>query len=172
MMTMTTLVDFDVRDLATFLAEEIELYLELVILGQREQSAILGREPDTLNAIVVEKECIVARIGRIESRRQSWVKGWAGMHSPSLANPSLLDLLAIMSEVEARTIGQARERLLHVMRDLAELNHSNGMLVQSALQLVTRSIDAFSRISGSNEHYGQSGARARNSRTTIMDWSA
>ncbi len=165
MMTMTNVVNLDVWDLATFLAEEIELHRELVVLGQREQSAILGREPDALSAIIVEKECI-------EARRQSWVKGWADTHSLSLANPSLLDLLAIMSEAEARIIGQAREGLLCVMRDLAELNHSNGMLVQSALQLVTRSIDAFSRISGSNEHYGQSGARARNSRTTIMDWSA
>ena len=172
MMTITTAAELDVQELVSFLAEEIELYQELVVLGQREKSAILGREPGELNAIVVEKERIVARIGRIDARRQSWVKGWAGRHSPALANPSLLNLLATMSEDEARDIGHMREGLLRVMRDLAELNHANGMLVQSALQLVTRSIDAFSRISGSNEHYEQTGARARNSRTTIMDWSA
>ena len=165
-------VMLDTQDLATFLAEEIVHYRQLVDLGARERNAILGRDPSELNEIVHEKERIVARIGRIEVKRQNWVRDWAKSHQSTHPTPSLLELMQGMSEEESHEVPRLRDELLHVMRDLAELNHSNGMLVQSALHLVTRSIDAFSRIAGTNEHYEPSGARARNSRTAVMDWSA
>jgi flagellar biosynthesis/type III secretory pathway chaperone len=160
-----------VDDLATCLEDEASLYAQLAELGARERGAVVARDPAALNEIVAEKERLIAAVARAEASRQSWIAAWAAAGRVDPAGVTLNSLLRRLPAGEAAAIAPLRDRLLARVRDVAQVNHDNGQLVQGALRIVTGSLDAYARVGGQGS-YQPTGQRARGSGTAVLDFRA
>lgn len=156
-------------DLAVCLADEARLYAELLELGAREREAVVGRDPADLNAIVAEKARVIAAIGRAETTRESWIAAWSAANGRGADGLTLTTVMAELPPGEIGAIAPLRDLLLARLRDVARMNHDNGHLVQSALRIVSRSIETFARIS-QELGYQPSGARVHGGQTAVLDY--
>src|SRR5204862_7281021 len=113
----------------------------LLELGERERAAVVASDPAVLNGVVAEKERLIAAITRAEAGRQSWIAAWAGASGLDPTGLTLAALLRALPPVEAARIAPLRDLLLARVRDVAQMNHDHGQLVQGALRIVTGSLD-------------------------------
>ena len=157
--------------LALCLADEARLYADLVELGRRERAAVVGGDPAVLNEIVAEKERLIAAIGRAEAGRQAWTGAWAAANGREATGLTLSTLLAALPPAEAAAVAPLRDRLLARLRDVAQMNHDNGLLVGGALRIVTGFLDGYARVRG-DAGYQPSGQRARGGATAVLDFRA
>lgn len=153
--------------LIEILTHECLAYRELLAHSEQERASIVGRDPGELNRLVAEKERLVASIGRLETRRQAWTAAW--VIATAAPEPASLTTIADTLDPAARaTIAHLRDELLTHLHDLAALNERNNLLVQSALRIVSRSIDAFRRVSAPNG-YMPSGSHGPSTHTVVLD---
>jgi flagellar biosynthesis/type III secretory pathway chaperone len=164
---MSALLQPSTDELLDLLNQEERLYAELVAIGQQEQGAILGNDPAWLHALVAQKERVIEQVARVETERQSWIAAWAAAAGATSA-PTLAELARQLPPHEAGRISVVRDALLRRIRDVAEMNHRNGQLVNGALRIVNRSIDVYSRVGGDGG-YAPSGEPARGTRTVVLD---
>jgi flagellar biosynthesis/type III secretory pathway chaperone len=155
-----------VDDLASILAEEARLYGQAIDVANEERAAVVGNSPERLFELVVEKERIAASLARAETSRQEWLFQWATKHSATIA-PTLADLVRTLPNADAMRVSGPRDALLARIRDLAALNHANGQLIRSALQIVSRQIDVYQRAMGSAGYSPTGGATVQAHRTVL-----
>jgi hypothetical protein len=158
-------------DLAACLADEVRLYDELLELGGRERDAVVGRDPAELNAIVAEKERVVAAVNRAELARQRWIMLWSERTGQSVEGLTLSELLRTLPPGEAAAVLPLRDQLMQRLRDVAQMNHDNSNLVQSALRIVSGSIEMLARVR-EGAGYQSSGARVQGAKTIVLDYRA
>ena len=77
-------------------------------------------------------------------------------------------LTEVLEQFPDRFHHELRDALFRRVRDVAEMNNRNGQLLNGALRIVDRSIEAYSRV-GREGSYQPSGERARAARTTVLD---
>jgi hypothetical protein len=133
-------------ELVALLAEELALYDELLFMARREHESVLGNDPAVLERIVAEKETLIARVGRVEARRQQWVADWAVAAGLDPAGLTLSELAARLPAEAAAELDAAGGALLARVRELAELGFRNRSLVASALGVVSRRLAAYNRV--------------------------
>jgi hypothetical protein len=158
-------------DLAACLADEVRLYGELLELGGRERDAVVGRDPAELNAIVAEKERVVAAVNRAELARQRWIALWSSSTGNATEGLTLSELLRTLPSTEAAAVLPLRDQLMQRLRDVAQMNHDNSNLVQSALRIVSGSIEMLARVR-EGAGYQSSGARVQGAKTIVLDYRA
>jgi hypothetical protein len=158
-------------DLALCLAEEASLYADLLELGQREREAVVGSDPALLNGVVAEKERLIAAIARAEAARQSWLGAWAAARGLAPAELTLAALLRALPPAEAASVAPLRDLLLARVRDVAQMNHDNGLLVGGALRIVSGWLDGYARVRG-QAGYQPTGQHARGGGTAVLDYRA
>ena len=163
---MTTAIGPGVARLVELLEAETVLYGDLLRLGEQERSAVVADDPRWLNALVGDKERVLVEIARVEDARQAWMAAWTAAHGLP-ADTTLAELARRLPAADAARLGAVRELLLERVRDVAEMNHRNHQLLRSALRIVNRSIEAFSRIGAAG--YQPTGERAPTSRTMVLD---
>lgn len=164
---MTTALRPGTDELIALLAEEEQLYAELLAIGQQEQDAILGSDPAWLSSLVAQKERVMEHVARVETERQTWIAAWAAA-AGAAATPTLNELARQVGPHDAERIGTVRDALLTRIRDLAEMNNRNSHLLNGALRIVNRSIEAYGRVGG-ERGYDPSGEPARTARTVVLD---
>ena len=155
-------------DLIGLMDEEIRLYDALLALSRDEREAMLGSDSAMLDGIVAAKESLVAQVARVEARRQTWVAEWAEEHGADSSRPSLASLVARMHGPEADALAERREQLLSRVREMADLNFRNKQLLASALNVVSRRLDAYDRVSAS-VGYRPSGRSVKSASTAVLD---
>jgi len=163
---LTTATVSGVPQLVALLEAETALYGELLQLGEQERSAVVADDPRWLNALVADKERVLVEVARVEAARQDWMAVWTAAHGLP-GETSLADLARRLPAADAARLNVVRKDLLERVRDVAEMNHRNHELLRSALRIVNRSIEAFSRIGGAG--YKPNGERAPASRTMVLD---
>jgi hypothetical protein len=159
------------EELTLHLAEEARLYAELLELGQRERVAVVGPDPAVLNAVVAEKERLIAAVGRAEAGRQAWIASWAAATGLDPGSLTLAVLMRALPPAEAARVAPMRDLLLARVRDVAQMNHDNGQLVGGALRIVTGALDAFARVQG-QDGYQPTGQRSHGGGTAVLDYRA
>jgi flagellar biosynthesis/type III secretory pathway chaperone len=155
-------------ELTGLLADELGLYDQLLVLTRREREAVLGSDPGRLEAIVAEKEALIAQVGRVEARRQQWVADRAAELGLEPAGLTLSRLAARLPAEAAAELEAAGERLRSRVRELAELSHRNGNLVASALGVVSRRLEAYHRVTTALG-YRPSGATVKGAANAQLD---
>lgn len=133
-------------ELVGLLADELRLHDQLLDLARRERDTVLGSDPSALETLVVDKEALIAQVGRAEARRQQWIADWAASAGVDPAGLTLSAVATVLPADEASELEASRGRLLARVRELAELNARNHHLVSSALNVVSRRLDAFNRV--------------------------
>src|SRR5438045_2739387 len=132
--------------------------------GAEEREAVVGNDPERLNDVTRRKDALLLGIARADARRVEWIGANCGDPAMSLAT-----VLVSLPADEASAVGARRDELMGLLRDVAEMNFSNGQLVSSSLRLVDRQIDGFSRIRDA-AGYQATGERARSARTAVLDY--
>ena len=158
----------DTADLIRLLGDELGLYDQLFVLGQRERDAVLGADPGVLETLVAAKETLIAQVGRVETRRQRWVADWAAEAGVEPAGLTLSDVAARLPAEVATELDAARARLVGRVGELAELSFRNGNLLSSALGVVSRRLEAYSRVT-TGLGYRASGATVTSVATAQLD---
>ena len=158
-------------ELIALMDEEIRLYDALLALSRDEREATVGGEPGVLDGIVAAKESLVAQVARVEARRQVWVAEWTVEHGVDSSRASLASMAARMSGPEADALAQRREQLLARVRELADLNFRNRQLLNSALSIVSRRLEAYERVTTSHG-YRPSGQGVKSASTAVLDMRA
>jgi flagellar biosynthesis/type III secretory pathway chaperone len=156
------------HELIGLLADELGLYDQLLRLGQREREAVLGSDPGVLDALVAEKEALIAQIGRVEARRQQWVADWATEVGADPAGLTLSGVAARSPADVAAELDAAGARLVDRIRELGELSRRNGNLLTSALGVVSRRLEAYNRVTTALG-YRASGATVKSATTAQLD---
>jgi flagellar biosynthesis/type III secretory pathway chaperone len=155
-------------ELARLLGEELGLYDQLLVLTRREREAVLGGDPSALEALVAEKEALIAQVGRVEARRQQWLADWAAEAGLDPAGLTLAGVSARLGAAAAAELDAAREELVARVRELAELGFRNRNLLSSALGVVSRRLDAYNRVTTAHG-YRASGATIKSPATAQLD---
>ena len=159
------------EQLAAHLADEARLYSALLELGDRERAAVVAGDPADLNRVVAEKEQLLASVARAESARLAWIADWAAAGELDPAAVTLNGLVRTLPAADAAAIAPLRDLLLQRVRDVAQMNHDHGQLVQGALRIVNGSIEVFTRIQR-EFGYQPTGQRLVVSRTAVLDFRA
>ena len=155
-------------ELVALLADELGLYDQLLDLARREREAVLGPDPGQLERVVAAKESLIAQVGRLEARRREWIADWARAAGVDPAGLTLSGLAALLPSEVASELDAAGERLLARVRELGELSFRNRNLVSSALNVVSRRLDAYNRIT-TQLGYKASGATVKSAATALLD---
>lgn len=169
-MTTTTAIPSRSAELVVLLDEEIRLYDALLAAGLEERDAIVGNDPSALDALVGRKEALIAQVARVEARRQAWVVEWAEEQG---IDPNGLTLIALVAKVPggvAGALADRRELLLARVREMSETSFRNKQLLASALNIVSRRLDAYERVSTLG--YRPSGQGVKGASTAVLDYRA
>ena len=158
-------------ELIALMDEEVRLYDALLALTRDEREATLGDEPAVLDGIVAAKETLVAQVARVEMRRQAWVAEWSAEQGVDAGRLSLSSLIAQMPGPDAERLAERREQLLARVRELADLNFRNKQLLASALNVVSRRLEAYDRVT-SSLGYRSSGRSVKSAGTAVLDMRA
>lgn len=159
------------EELAALLVEEARFYADLLELAPRERAAVVANDASLLNEVVAEKDRILASIARAEIARQAWIGAWAATRGVAAAGVTLTSLLRDLPPADAAAIGPLRDLLLSRIRDVAQMNHDNGQLVQGALRIVSNTLDAYSRVR-QDLGYQPTGQRATAGQSAGLDYRA
>ena len=155
-------------ELLGLLADELGLYDQLLVLAQRERDAVLGSDPGGLEALVAEKETLIAQVGRVEARRQQWVADWATEAGVDLLGLTLSGVAARLPTDVGAQLEAAGERLVGRVRELTDLSFRNRNLVSSALGVVSRRLEAYNRVTTALG-YRASGATVKSAASAQLD---
>jgi flagellar biosynthesis/type III secretory pathway chaperone len=157
-------------ELVVLLDEEIRVYDSLLALGFEEREAIVGNDPGTLDALVGRKEALIAQVARIEAQRQAWVMEWAAEQGIESKGLTLAALVAQVPGGVASALAERREQLLARVREMGETSFQNKQLLSSALNIVSRRLDAYERFSTFS--YRPSGHGVKGASTAVLDYRA
>jgi flagellar biosynthesis/type III secretory pathway chaperone len=130
------------------LDEEIAAHRRLVELARAEQRALVRGDVAELLQLVSEQEALVTQIRSMERARTELlqlVSEREGLGSNCL---TLVDLVQVSRPEVAERYAQQREALRAVLRELADVQKANALLIQAHLSYVQTVVTLMARAAG------------------------
>jgi uncharacterized protein YdbL (DUF1318 family) len=142
------------------LLEEMAAYERLLALQQAEKQLLVGRQLDAFLANLHAKEQALHTIAQVETQRQALVNRLAPLLHLHDTAVTLRQLSARLPEPYAGTLGQCRQRLQRLLREVQRSSGENARLVHDALALVEEALAFFASLLPSTPTYEPSGTFA------------
>ena len=133
------------------------LFQELVPIFDREKRAALYSNPSQLAEVTVEKEELLARLGKLERKRISLINLMADNLNLSPTQVNLTELAARADAHQASRIIKLRNVLGRSVKTIKRANAENRLLLQHCLELVRGAIGFFQHCMMPGPVYGSSG---------------
>jgi flagellar biosynthesis/type III secretory pathway chaperone len=133
------------------------LYQNLLPIINREKQAALGSDPRQLAAVTVEKEELLARMGRLERQRIKLIDQLADDLNVSPAQLSLSALAARTDTYQAYRILSLRDSMGELVKKIKRANEENRLLIQHCLDLARGALGFFQHWMTPVSVYGSSG---------------
>lgn len=133
------------------------LYEDLLAMVQKERSAVLNSDVDQLNAVLVDKETLLAQLGQLETLRMRQLEQIAGQLQLPVAQLTLSALATHASAQHARQIHSKRNALRQLTSTLSKANEENRSMLSHCLNLVQGSLQFLHHWITPPSVYGASG---------------
>lgn len=126
------------ENLISVLEEEGNAYEELLELSMKKTPIIVGGDLEGLQKITDEEQIVVARINRLDAKREEVTKDIANVLNKDVTKLKLIDIINMMSQrpVEQKLLAAAHDKLKEVVGQMTRINEQNRDLIQSSLEMV------------------------------------
>lgn len=126
------------ENLISVLEEEGKTYGELLELSMKKTPIIVGGDLEGLQRITDEEQIVVARINRLDAKREEVTRDIANVLNKDVTKLKLVDIIQMLSQrpVEQKQLAAAHDKLKEVVGQMARINEQNRDLIQSSLEMV------------------------------------
>ena len=126
------------ENLISVLEEEGKVYEELLELSMKKTPIIVSGDLEGLQKITDEEQIIVAKINRLDAKREDVTKDIANVLNKDVTKLKLADIINILSQrpVEQNQLAAAHDKLKEVVGQMAKVNEQNRDLIQRSLEMV------------------------------------
>ena len=126
------------ENLISVLEEEGKAYEELLELSMKKTPIIVGGDLEGLQKITDEEQIIVARINRLDAKREEVTRDIANVLNKDVTKLKLVDIINLLSQrpVEQKVLAAAHDKLKEVVGQMTRVNEQNRDLIQSSLEMV------------------------------------
>jgi flagellar biosynthesis/type III secretory pathway chaperone len=127
------------------LQEETEAHRRLLQLAREEQRALVRGDVEALQRLVAEQEHVVAQVRGLEQARMQLLELVAERVGRPVEQLSLRELVAASPPDVGRRLEAQRVQLTDVLRELADVNKANALLVRAHLEYVHHLVGLLAR---------------------------
>ena len=126
------------ENLISVLEEEGKAYEELLELSMKKTPIIIGGDLENLQKITDDEQIIVAKINRLDAKREEVTKDIANVLNKDVTKLKLVDIINLLSQrpVEQKLLAAAHDKLKEVVGQMARINEQNRDLIQRSLEMV------------------------------------
>ena len=126
------------ENLISVLEEEGKVYEELLELSMKKTPIIVKGDLEGLQKITDEEQMIVAKIHRLDAKREDVTKDIANVLNKDVKKLKLADIIHMLSArpVEQNKLAAAHDRLKVVVGQMTKVNEQNRELIKSSLEMV------------------------------------
>ena len=126
------------ENLISVLEEEGKAYEELLELSMKKTPIIVGGDLEGLQKITDEEQMIVARINRLDAKREEVTRDIANVLNKDVTKLKLADIIHLLSQrpVEQKLLAAAHDKLKEVVGQMTRINEQNRDLIQRSLEMV------------------------------------
>ena len=126
------------ENLISVLEEEGKVYEELLELSMKKTPIIVNGDLEGLQKITDEEQMIVAKINRLDTKREEVTKDIANVLNRDVTKLKLADIIQMLSArpVEQNKLAAAHDRLKTVVGQMTRVNEQNRELIKSSLEMV------------------------------------
>ena len=99
---------------------------------------IVGGDLEGLQRITDEEQIVVARINRLDAKREEVTRDIANVLNKDVKKLKLVDIIQMLSQrpVEQKQLAAAHDKLKEVVGQMTRINEQNRDLIQSSLEMV------------------------------------
>lgn len=126
------------ENLISVLEEEGKVYEELLELSMKKTPIIINGDLEGLQKITDEEQIIVAKINRLDAKREDVTKDIANVLNKDVTKLKLADIIRMLSQrpVEQNQLASAHDKLKTVVGQMTRVNEQNRDLIKSSLEMV------------------------------------
>ena len=126
------------ENLISVLEEEGKAYEELLELSMKKTPVIVGGDLENLQKITDDEQIIVAKINRLDAKREEVTKDIANVLNKDVTKLKLVDIINLLSQrpVEQKLLAAAHDKLKEVVGQMTRINEQNRDLIQRSLEMV------------------------------------
>ena len=126
------------ENLINVLEEEGKAYEELLELSMKKTPIIIGGDLEGLQKITDEEQIIVARVNRLDAKREEVTKDIANVLNKDVTKLKLVDIIQMLSQrpAEQNKLAAAHDKLKQAVGQMTRVNEQNRDLIQSSLEMV------------------------------------
>ena len=126
------------ENLIDVLDKEAKAYEELLELSMKKTPIIVGGDLEGLQRITDEEQIVVARINRLDAKREEVTRDIANVLNKDVTKLKLVDIIQMLSQrpVEQKQLATAHDKLKEVVGQMTRINEQNRDLIQSSLEMV------------------------------------
>jgi len=126
------------ENLISVLEEEGKAYEELLELSMKKTPVIIGGDLENLQKITDDEQIIVAKINRLDAKREEVTKDIANVLNKDVTKLKLADIIHLLSQrpVEQKLLAAAHDKLKEVVGQMTRINEQNRDLIQRSLEMV------------------------------------
>ncbi len=130
------------------LQEEADLHGRLLELAREEQRALVRGDVVELQRLVAEQEKLVGQVRVLEQARRQLLELVAQRAGCPVDRLTLRELVQLSPPDVGRRLAEQREILTQRLRELADVNKANALLIRSHLEHVQAVISLVTRAAG------------------------
>ena len=126
------------ENLISVLEEEGKAYEELLELSMKKTPIIIDGDLENLQKITDDEQIIVAKINRLDAKREEVTKDIANVLNKDVTKLKLADIIHLLSQrpVEQKLLAAAHDKLKEVVGQMTRINEQNRDLIQRSLEMV------------------------------------
>lgn len=153
MNTITAMIE----QIIDILEQSEKLHQDLLPVMDREKRAVLGSDPHLLAEVAVEKEALLAQLGRLEPQRKRIIHQIAETLDISAPQLNLSALSMRAENVQKPRIEHLRDSLGKLVKTIKRANEENRALIRHCLALSQSALGFFHHWMIPASVYGSSG---------------
>ena len=126
------------ENLISVLEEEGKVYEELLELSMKKTPIIVNGDLEGLQKITDEEQVVVAKINRLDAKREDVTKDIANVLNKDVTKLKLADIIHMLSQrpIEQNKLASAHDKLKTVVGQMTRVNEQNRDLIKSSLEMV------------------------------------
>ena len=126
------------ENLMSILEEESKAYGELLELSMRKTPIIVEGDLEGLEKITDEEQMVVAKINRLDVKREEVTKDIANVLNKDVKKLKLADIIDLLSQrpIEQKRLAASHDKLKEVVGQMTRVNDQNRELIKSSLEMV------------------------------------
>ena len=126
------------ENLISVLEEDGKVYEELLELSMKKTPIIVNGDLEGLQKITDEEQTIVAKINRLDAKREDVTKDIANVLNRDVTKLKLANIIQMLAQrpEEQNKLAAAHDRLKTVVGQMTRVNEQNQDLIKSSLEMV------------------------------------